>query len=68
MPVDLLLNCDNERPRADDDWVEKHQRRLRDAHISFYLYRTKMNREDSAGVVPSGTCGIHAENTDTHTL
>ena len=32
MPVDLLLNCDNERSRADDDWVEKHQRRLRDAH------------------------------------
>ena len=26
------VNCDNERPRADDDWVEKHQRRLRDAH------------------------------------
>ena len=27
-----MPNCDNERPRADDDWVEKHQRRLRDAH------------------------------------
>ena len=26
------MNCDNERPRADDDWVEKHQRRMRDAH------------------------------------
>ena len=26
------MNCDNERPQADDDWVEKHQRRLRDAH------------------------------------
>ena len=26
------MNCDNERPRADGDWVEKHQRRLRDAH------------------------------------
>ena len=27
-----MPNCDNERSRADDDWVEKHQRRLRDAH------------------------------------
>ena len=26
--VDLLLNCDNEPPRADDDWVKKHQHRL----------------------------------------
>ena len=26
------MNWDNEWLRADDDWVEKHQRRLRDAH------------------------------------
>ena len=30
--ITMMPNCDNERPRADDDWVEKHQRRLRDAH------------------------------------